>query len=72
MLEQPIALIQVPNQRLFAMRAAARYLGVSPDTLRTYADLGWIRARRLRRRRVFLLEDLDDFIDCLPEFKRYE
>ena len=69
MIGRSIALIQVPNQRLFSTKAAARYLGVHPDTLRKYADLGWVKARKLERRRVFALEDLDQFIDCLPEYR---
>jgi len=69
---QPVALIRVPNQRLFGTKAAAKYLGVHPDTLRKYADLGWIKARRLERRRVFALEDLDAFIDALPEYQSYD
>ncbi len=72
MIGKPIALIQVPNQRLFSTKAAAQYLGVHPDTLRKYADLGRIRARRLERRRVFALEDLDTFIDALPEYQSYD
>ena len=67
-----LALIQVPNQRLFSTTAAAQYLGVSDDTLRTYADEGLIPARRLKRRRVFTLEGLDTFIDGLPEYRTYE
>ncbi len=66
MIGKPIALIQVPTRRLFSTKAAASYLGVHPDTVRKYADLGWIRARKLERRRVFTLEDLDAFIDSLP------
>ncbi len=69
MIGKPIALIQVPNQRLFSTRAAAQYLGICEDTLRTYADLGDIPARRLGRRRVFTLEDLDAFIESLPEYR---
>ena len=72
MIGKPIALIQVPNQRLFSTKAAAQYLGVHPDTVRKYADLGRIRARRLERRRVFALEDLDAFIDALPEYQSYD
>ncbi len=67
-----MALIQVPNQRLFSTKAAAQYLGVHPDTMRKYADLGRIRARKLERRRVFTLEDLDAFIDALPEYQSYD
>jgi len=69
MIGRPIALIQLPNQRLFSTKAAARYLGVHPDTIRKYADLGWVEARRLERRRVFTLEDLDRFIETLPEYQ---
>ena len=69
MIGRPVALIQVPNQRLFSTRAAAQYLGICEDTLRTYADLGDIPARRLGRRRVFTLEDLDTFIEALPAYR---
>ena len=64
--------IQVPNQRLFSTKAAALYLGVHPDTLRKYADEGRIKARRLEKRRVFALEDLNAFIDALPDYQSYE
>ena len=69
---QAIDLIQVPNQRLFSTKAAAQYLGVHTDTVRKYADLGRIRARKLERRRVFALEDLNAFIDALPEYQSYD
>ena len=68
MIGHPVALIQVPNQRLFSTKAAARYLGVHEQTLRQYGDLGHIPVRRLGRRRVFRLEDLDAFIDHLPQW----
>ncbi len=69
MIGTPVALFQVPNQRLFSTKAAAKYLGVHPDTLRKYADLGWIKPRKLERRRVFALEDLDTFINALPDYQ---
>ena len=72
MITKPISLIQVPNQRLFGTKAAAQYLGVHPDTLRKYADLEWIKARKLERRRVFSLEDLNAFINALPEYQSYD
>jgi excisionase family DNA binding protein len=57
----------VPNQRLFAVGAAAKYLGVSDDTLRKYADLGQIPVYRfLNGHRAFKLEDLNRLIDELP------
>jgi excisionase family DNA binding protein len=71
MIGKPVALLQIPCQRLFGMKAAARYLGISGDTLRKYADLGMIPAQRLENRRVFKLEDLDAFIDSLPEYTSY-
>ena len=59
-------LVHVPNQRLFKTKEAAKYLGIHQDTLRTYADLGRITPRRINKRRVFTLEDLNAFIDSLP------
>ena len=72
MISKTLELTQVPSQRLFSTKAAAQYLGVHADTLRKYADLGWIRPRKLERRRVFALEDLDGFIDALPEYQSYD
>ncbi len=69
MIGKTVALIQVPNQRLFGTKAAAYYLGICDDSLRKYSDLGWINPRRLERRRVFILEDLDAFIDSLPLYE---
>ncbi len=66
MIGKPVALIQIPNQRLFSTKAAARYLGIHHQTLRKYADLGRLSAKRLESRRVFTLEDLNAFIDKLP------
>lgn len=72
MIGKAVALIQVPNQRLFGMKEAAQYLGISEDSLRSYSDEGLITALRLKKRRVFTLEDLDEFIEGLPEYKSYE
>jgi len=68
MIGKPIALIQVPNQRLFGLKAAARYLGMHEQTIRKLSDLGILRCLRMGKRRVFRLEDLDSFIDSLPEW----
>ena len=59
-------LVNVPNQRMFKTKEAAKYLGMHPDTLRKYADLGWLTPKRINKGRVFTLEDLDAFIDSLP------
>lgn len=66
MVANPIALIQIPSQRLFQVAAAAKYLGIHPNSLRKYADLGMVKARRLEGRRVFELVELDRFIASLP------
>jgi len=68
MIGKPIALIQVPNQRLFGIKAASRYLDMHPQTLRKLTDLGEIKAKKLGGRRVYTLEDLDLFIDTLAEW----
>jgi len=68
MIGKPIALIQIPNQRALKTKAAARYLGVHPQTLRKYVDEGKIHAKREGTQRVFLLDELDRFIEGLPEW----
>ena len=68
MIGKPIALIQVPNQRLFKVKAAALYLGIHPQTLREMTDLGELPAKWMRNRRVYLLDDLDRYIESLPEY----
>jgi len=68
MIGKPIALIQVPNQRLFGIKAAARYLDMHAQTLRKLTDLGEIKAKKLGERRVYPLEELDRFINNLSEW----
>ena len=68
MIGKPIALIQVPVQRLFAIKAASRYLDMHPQTLRKLTDLGEINAKKLGGRRVYTLEELDRFIESLPRW----
>ena len=66
---QAIRLVSVPEQAAFYVRDAARYLGISPNTLRKRSDLGLILARRDENgNRVFLLEDLDNYLNALPPF----
>lgn len=71
MIGKTTALIQVPNQRLFSVKAAAKYLGIHEQTLRKLTDLGEIQAQRMGSRRVFKLEELDRFIDSLPPWCDY-
>ena len=65
-IRKPTALIQVPNQRLFGPKAAARYLGICEDTLKKITDLEQITAFKLNGRRAYRFEDLERFIECLP------
>lgn len=68
MVGRAIAFIQVPNQRLFGPMAAARYLGVDTDTLKKYSALGQLQAYDLNGRRAYRLDDLDLFIERLPQW----
>ena len=68
MIAKPIAFIQVPTQRLFGTKAAARYLGVHEQTLRKLTAEGALPSRRLGSRRVYVLDDLDRFIADLPSW----
>ena len=63
-----MALIQIPNQRLFGPSAAARYLGICTDTLYKITDLGQVKAFNQNGRRVYRLEDLEAYVESLPEW----
>ena len=60
--------MQIPDKRKFSMSEAARYLGIHEQTLRVKSDLGEISARKEGRFRVFLLEDLDKYLENLPAY----
>jgi excisionase family DNA binding protein len=68
MIGKPVAFIEVPNQRLFGTKAVAAYLGVHAQTLRKLTDLGELSARKMGSRRVYALEDLDRYIESLPQW----
>ena len=68
MIGKPVALIQVPNQRVFGPQAAACYLGIHEQTLRKITDEGEIKAKWMRNRKVYLLEELDRYIESLPTY----
>lgn len=68
MIGKPVALMQVPNQRLFKVQPAARYLGISDDSLKKYTDLGHLKAYMYNGFRVYKLEEMDALIDNLPEW----
>jgi len=64
-----IQIVTIPEQAVFYVGDACRYLGMSPNTLRKRADLGLIPCRQDEAgRRVFLLEDLDAYRKSLPPY----
>lgn len=68
MIGKTIALMQVPTQRGFSIAEAAKYLGMHPNTLRKLSDLGQIPCRRLGKHRLFLLDDLDRWLESWPQW----
>jgi len=68
MIGKPTVIMQIPDKRKFSIKEAARYLGIHEQTLREKSDLGDIKAKKEGRFRVFLLEDLDRYIDSLPPY----
>ena len=70
MIAKPVALLQVPNQVLFSLRAAARFLGISEDTLAMDCDLGKIPCYEFHGRRTFKLPDLERLVDSLPDWQQ--
>jgi hypothetical protein len=66
-----IALLQVPNQALFSLKAAAAYLGISPDVLRDDSDNGLIPCYEFHGRRTYKLEDLETLRKQLPHWQNH-
>lgn len=69
-----VAFVEVPNKRVFSVDEASRYLGCDRKTLYHWTQVGLIPAKESRgpkgnRRRLYLLEFLDAFIDSLPSWK---
>ena len=65
-----IRIVTVPEQALFSIGDASKYLGISSNTLRKRADLGLIPCQQdENKKRVFLLEDLDDYRKALPPYQ---
>jgi len=63
-----IEIIEVPEQLYFKVSAAAKYIGLSANTLRKYTDLGLIKAKRLpiSGDRTYRRDWLDQFMENLP------
>ena len=63
-----VEIIEVPEQFYFKVSAAAKYIGLSANTLRKYTDLGLIKAKRLPNGdRIYRKDWLDEFMENLPD-----
>jgi excisionase family DNA binding protein len=63
-----IRIIEIPDRFYFKVSSAARYLGISRNSLRKYTDLGLIRAKRLPGGdRLYCKEQLDQFVELLED-----
>jgi excisionase family DNA binding protein len=62
------AIYQVPAQRGFNIADAAKYLGMHPQTLRKLSDVGDVPCRRSGKHRLFILDDLDKWIERQPKW----
>jgi len=63
-----IEVIEVPEQFYFKVSAAAKYIGLSANTLRKYTDQGLIKAKRLPSGdRTYRKDRLDEFMENLPD-----
>jgi hypothetical protein len=66
----PLSTMAGEVRRLYSTGRASEYLGVCPDSVRAYADAGLIVAKELNGRRVFTREELDRFVESLPDYSR--
>ena len=63
-----IEIVEIPEQFYFKISAAAKYLGISANTLRKYTDLGLISAKRLPSgNRLYCKDELDAFFCSLDD-----
>lgn len=68
MSEKLFDIVRIPERRGFPVAVAAKYLGIHPQTLRRYCDLGEIVCRRIGKHRVFFKEDLDAWLESQPKW----
>jgi hypothetical protein len=70
MIGKPLTLVrETPTQRQFKKKAAAQYLDISTRTLLRRTRSGEIKCYPEGNQRVWLLEDLDRYIEAKGEWK---
>jgi len=69
MIGKTVAILKIPDQALFNLREAARFLGIDPDTLRADTDAGLIPCYEFHGRRTYKLEDLETLRALLPRWQ---
>ena len=68
-----VEILEIPERWYMKVGRAARYIGMSPNSLRKYTDLGVIRAKKLPSGdRIYSKEWLDDFVENLPDALKEE
>jgi excisionase family DNA binding protein len=65
--QETAILVRIPKRRMFSARGAAQYLGIHESTLRRITEGGDLRAKRLGHRWLYSLEDLNSYIESLPD-----
>ena len=62
-----VQFVEIPERAALKVKAAARYIGISPNTLRKRSDLGLIPTRRgPNGERIYLLKELNAYLSSLP------
>ena len=62
-----VQFVEIPERAALKVKAAARYIGISPNTLRKRSDLGLIPTRRgPNGERIYLLKELNEYLASLP------
>ncbi len=68
-----IEVIEIPEQFYFKVSAGAKYLGICPNTLRKFTDIGDVNAKILPSGdRLYCKEWLDEFVQKLPDAVKQE
>ncbi len=57
----------IVNKRLMDVKAAADYLSISRAKLYQWIDSGKIKSVRIDSKRLFDVQDLDDFVEQLKQ-----